>query len=507
VPDAIVIGAGPNGLTAANVLADAGWSVLVLEATAKLGGAVRSEELIEPGFVNDVFSAFYPLAAASPALRSLELERWGLRWCHGPLVLAHPADDGSCAVLSRDLDETAASLDAFAPGDGDAWRRLMALWERIEAPLLRGMTTPLPPLRAGAELVARLGPRGVLRLARLGLLPARRFAAEHFRGDGGARLIAGNTLHADLSPESALGGFFGFVLCALGQRYGFPFPAGGAGRLADALVARARAGGVEFATAARVTEIVVRRGRAAGVRLAGGETIEAGRAVLADVPAPALYRQLVGEEHLRRDVADDVRRFERDWATVKLDWTLDGPVPFTAVDARRAPVVHLGDSLDELSRYANEIQRGVAPATPFLVFGQYAAGDPSRAPAGKETAWAYSHAPQGAALEVDAFVARMEAQVEHYAPGFGALVRGRHVLAPGDLEQRNPSLLGGAINGGTAQLHQQLLFRPVPGLGRPATGIARLYLASSSAHPGGGVHGACGWNAARAALRARLRGL
>jgi phytoene dehydrogenase-like protein len=227
--------------------------------------------------------------------------------------------------------------------------------------------------------------------------------------------------------------------------------------------------------------------------------------VLADVAAPTLYLGLVGERHLRPAVVDDVRRFERDWSTVKVDWTLDGPVPWSAGEARRAPVVHVGDSLDELSVYANEIQRGLVPTTPFLVFGQYSMGDPSRAPAGKETAWAYSHVPQGADLDVDAFAAAMEAQVERLAPGFGALVRGRHVLAPAELQDRDPSLLGGAINGGTSQLHQQFVFRPVPGLGRPETGIARLYLASSSAHPGGGVHGAAGWNAARVALRKRLR--
>src|SRR5438874_1741358 len=215
MPDAIVIGAGPNGLVAANLLVDAGWSVQVLEAQDVPGGAVRTAEITERGFRHDLFSASYRLGAASPAIRRLGLERWGLEWCHGPLVLAHPRVDGTCIALSRDLDETAASLDSFAPGDGEAWRRLMALWAQVRDALLRGMVTPPPPVRTTAELVARLGPRGVLRLARLGLLPARRFAAEHFRGAGGARLITGNALHADLTPDSAAGGFFGFVLCAL----------------------------------------------------------------------------------------------------------------------------------------------------------------------------------------------------------------------------------------------------------------------------------------------------
>jgi phytoene dehydrogenase-like protein len=496
-PDAIVVGAGPNGLTAANALADAGWSVLVVEAEAEPGGAVKSAELIEPGFVNDVFSAFYPLAAASPALRALELERFGLEWCHGPLVLAHPAIDGSCVALSRDLDETAASLDGFAPGDGDAWQELMALWARIEPALLRGMTTPLPPVRSGLDLLLRLGPRGLLRLARLGVLPVRRFAAERFAGEGGAQLLAGNALHADLGPESALGGFFGFFLAALGQRYGFPYPRGGAGRLSDALVRRARERGVEIVCGARVADVVVRGGRARGVQLAGGERLAARRAVLAADDAQVLPSALLGR---------DGELFDRDWATLKVDWTLDGPVPWSAPDARRAPVVHVGGTVDELSLYANEIHRGLAPTRPFLVFGQYACGDPTRAPAGKETAWAYTHLPQGLHPgEALATVERIEAHLERYAPGFRALVRGRHVLTPEELETANPSLVGGALNGGTAQLHQQLFLRPRPGLGRPETAVRQLYLASSSAHPGGGVHGAAGWNAARVALRGGLR--
>ena len=234
VPDAVVIGAGPNGLVAANLLADAGWEVLVLEEQDVPGGAVKTAEVTEPGFRHDLFSAFYPLAVASPAIRGLELEHYGLRWRHGPLVLAHPAADGSCVVLSRDLEETAASLDAFAARDGDQWRRLYRVWQRVREPLLDGMTRPLPPLRTGAALAARLGPGGMLRLARLGLCSVRELAAEQFRGEGAARLLAGNALHADFSPESALGGFYGYFLCALGQDVGFPVPEGGAGELAAA---------------------------------------------------------------------------------------------------------------------------------------------------------------------------------------------------------------------------------------------------------------------------------
>jgi phytoene dehydrogenase-like protein len=505
MPDAVVIGAGPNGLVAANHLIDAGWSVHVFEAEAEPGGAVKSAELVEPGFVNDVFSAFYPLAAASPAIRSLKLESWGLRWRHGPLVLAHPSTDGSCVVLSRDLDETCASLDSFAPGDGEAWRDLYGLWERIRSELLDAMVTPTPPVRAVASLAARLGPAGVLELARLALQPVRRLAEERFSGEGAARLFAGNALHADFTLESSLSGFFGFLLVALGQDVGFPFPEGGAGRLVEAMVRRLRAGGGKLTCGARVERVLVRRGRAVGVRLGDGTEIEAGRAVLADVDAPSLLLRLVGEEHLPARVVRAIRRFHWDFATFKVDWTLDGPIPWAADRARDAPVLHLADSVDDLSTWSSLLASGRMPDQPFLLFGQYAVGDGTRSPAGKDTAWTYTHVPRGERWDesrASAFADRVEEVVESYAPAFPALIRGRHIMAPQDLEARNSNLVGGALNGGTAQLHQQLVFRPIPGLGRPETPVPRLYLASSSAHPGGGVHGAPGAIAARAALNA-----
>jgi phytoene dehydrogenase-like protein len=517
VADAVVIGSGPNGLVAANLLADAGWEVEVLEAEAEAGGAVRTAELTEPGFRHDAFSAFYPLAAASPVMRALELERHGLDWAHAPLALAHPARDGSCAVISRDLAETAASLDSFAPGDGEAWAALYRVWERIGDALMEAVaTTPFPPLRAGARIAARLERGERLAFLRSLLLPMRRLAEEQFRGDGGGRLLAGNALHTDLTLDAPLSGFYGWFLSCLAQDVGFPCVRGGAGGLTDALMRRLESRGGRVRCGARVIRVLVRGGRAAGVELDGGEEVVAGRAVLADVSAPDLYLRLLPRERVPARILSHISRFQWDHATVKLDWALDGPIPWAAPDASRAAVVHVADSLDELGAHAELLAGHRVPALPFLVLGQYSEADPGRTPAGKEVAWAYAHVPQEVggdaggdglsgrwgARETEVFAARMEERVEALAPGFRRLIRSRHVHTPRTLEAANRNLAGGAIGGGTAQLHQQLIFRPIPGLGRSETSVAGLYLASASAHPGGGVHGAPGAIAARAALAA-----
>jgi phytoene dehydrogenase-like protein len=513
--DALVIGAGQNGLVAANLLAERGWSVLVLEAEAEPGGAVRSGELTEPGFTSDLFSSFYPLARVSPAIRSLGLERHGLTWRRSPVAVAHPQPDGRCAVIASDVDETAASLERFAPGDGDAWRDLYAYWQRAGGPFIDALLRPFPPLRGGARLAAALGPRGLLRFGRFSLLPVRRLAEERFAGEGGGWLLAGNALHADLTPESAGGGLFGWVLCGLGQEHGFPVPEGGAGRLVAALVSRLQAHGGRVECDARVAKVLVRRGRAVGVRTADGREITAGRAVLASVIAPALFHELVGDEHLPPAFLGDLGAFQLDSATVKVDWSLDAPIPWTAEDARRAGTLHVADSMDALTRTASQLTRALVPDRPFLVMGQYSMVDPTRQPPGKETAWAYTHVPQrvrgdagGDGLEgrwdereTDAIAARVEAEIERRAPGFRALIRARHVFTPVSMQAANANLIGGAVNHGTAQVHQQLVFRPAVGLGRAETPIAGLYLAGAPAHPGGGVHGAAGANAARAALR------
>ncbi|HET7129992.1 MAG TPA: NAD(P)/FAD-dependent oxidoreductase [Gaiellaceae bacterium] len=395
--DAVVIGAGHNGLVAANVLADAGWSVLVVEAEGEPGGAVRSGELIEPGFVHDRFSSFYPLAAASPVFRALSLE---IPFRHGPLVLAHPALDGSCALLERD--------------GGDP------RWRRIEPAVLRAMIAP----RAAVGLLRVPAAAGLLRR------PADPLQA---------RIREGNALHTDAPPWSPVGRAFGLVLTELGRHHGYPCVEGGAGRIVELLVERARSRGVELRLGERVERLPTAR-----------------RAVIAAVDVWELGR-----------ITGRPSRAAPDPATLKLDWTLDGPVPWTCEPARRSPVVHLGDERD------------------FVLVGQYSMADPSRAPSGKETLWAYSHA----LLDADS----VEAQIERHAPGFRALVRGRR-------EERLPP---GRVNLGTARLRNELFLRPFHG--RPQTGIANVYLGSASAHPGGGVHGAPGWIAAQAALRSASR--
>ncbi|MFF8572102.1 phytoene desaturase family protein [Streptomyces sp. NPDC015408] len=515
MPDAVVIGAGPNGLVAANLLADAGWSVRVLEEQPEPGGAVRHDSGVAPGFVSDLFSSFYPLAAASPVLAGMRLEDHGLRWAHAPHVLAHPLGDGTCAVLDRDVAVTAASLDTFAPGDGAAWERLYDVWDRYRADILDALFTPFPPVRAAARLALRLGGAGGLRLARTLVLPVRRMGAEEFRGEGGRLLLAGNALHADLAPEAAGSGGFGWLMSMLGQTYGFPVPVGGAGALTAALVHRLRSRGATVSCGHRVEHVVVRDRRAVGVRTAGGELVAARRAVLADVSVSALYGGLVAPEDLPGQVLADLRRFEWDFATFKVDWALDGPVPWRCARAAGAGTVHLADGLDELTRFAAQIAMGRVPDRPFSLFGQMTTSDPTRSPRGTESAWAYTHVPHDVrgdagdagitgswdAGERELMADRVERQVERFAPGFRALIRARRVLAPPTLQALDANLTGGAINGGTAAMHQQLVFRPVPGTGRPETPVAGLYLASAAAHPGGGVHGAPGANAAHAALR------
>ena len=503
--DAVVVGAGPNGLVAANALADAGWDVLVLEEQEAYGGAVRTAEVAAPGFRTDLFSAFYPLAAGSPVIRGLHLEDHGLSWSRAPDVLAHALDDGSAVVLRERAEDTAAGLEDLAPGDGDAWLELVAGWDRVRDPLLDALFSPLPAAGPVLRVLRRLGVAGTLDLARLAVLPVRRLADESFRGEGGGLLLTGNAMHADVPPDAAGSGAFGWLLAMLGQDVGFPAPTGGAGRLPDALVARLLARGGDVVTGERVERVHVVHGRAVGVSTAEGRHVRARHAVLADVSAPALYLDLVGADRLPPRLVRDLGRFQWDHPTVKVSWALDRPIPWTAPGARQAGTVHLGVDRAGFVDVAASLSHGRVPDRPFLVLGQMTTTDPSRSPAGTESAWAYTHVPHGVRWSPEVAteeVRRVEDAVERVAAGFQGAVTGRFVQTPADLEAADANLAGGAINGGTSAVHQELFLRPTPGLGRPETPITGLYLASASAHPGGGVHGACGWNAARAALAA-----
>jgi phytoene dehydrogenase-like protein len=517
--DAIVIGGGPNGLVAANYLLDAGWSVLVLEAQPDIGGAVRSDRSVHGDYIHDTFSAFYPLAAASPTVRSFGLEQHGLRWRHAPAVLGHPRLDGSWALLHRDREVTAELMEEQAPGDAAAWLETCAEWDRIGDRLIDALLSPFPPVRHGIRTAARLRSVGGMEFVRTILSPVTELGRARFRGESPQLLLAGNAGHADIPLDAAGSGLMGLLLCMLGQTVGFPVPEGGAGELTQALARRIIALGGEVRCSARVTRVIVESGRATGVQLQDGERLFAHRAVVADVIAPHLYGGLVRSGDLPDRVMKSVRRFRLDPSTVKVDWALDGTVPWQTPPPAAPGTVHVADSVRQMTESLQLVAAGVIPAAPFLVGGQMTTSDPTRSPHGTESIWAYTHVPQRAEADAgdggiqgtwdrddcERFADRMQSRLELLAPGFGSRVVARRVLGPVEMERMDDNLVGGAINGGTAQLHQQLVFRPIPGLGRAETPVRSLYLASASAHPGGGVHGAPGTNAARAAIaHARL---
>lgn len=518
--DAVVIGAGPNGLVAANHLLDKGWSVLVLEAQPTPGGAVRSDGAVAAGFVHDTFSAFYPLAAASPNIKAFHLEDHGLRWVHAPAVVGHPRSDGSWALLHRDRDTTAQLMEEQHPGDGDGWLQLCQDWDRIGDHIINALLSPFPPVRAGLSAAARLRSVGGLGFVQTLLSPATEVGRERFSGESPRLLLAGNAAHADIALDSAGSGLMGLLLVMLGQSVGFPVPEGGAGMFSQALARRVESRGGHIQCSAAVTGIEVESGRATGVTTVHGDRFLARHAVVADVVASRLYGDLIRPEDLPARTARAMRRFQLDPSTVKVDWALDRPVPWSSAPPYAPGTVHIADSVDQMSQALGQVAANAVPAKPFMLTGQMTTADPTRSPAGTESLWAYTHVPQHVHHDagpgdvrgiwdhddLERFADRMQARMEHVAPGFGSRVTARRVLGPREMEALNANLVGGAINGGTAQLHQQLVFRPVPGLGRSETSVRGLYLGSASAHPGGGVHGAPGMNAARAAVaHARLR--
>lgn len=520
--DAVVIGAGPNGLVAANHLVDRGWSVLVLEAQPDVGGAVASDRGVHPEFVHDTFSAFYPLAEASPTIRSFGLEEHGLTWRHAPAVLGHPLLDGSWATLHRDREVTAGLFDQAHPGDGAVWLELCRQWDRIGDQMVGALLSPFPPVRNGIGALARLRSVGGLDFVRTMLTPASDLGHARFGGAGPRLIIAGNAGHADIPLNAPGSGLMGVLMSMLGQTVGFPVPEGGAGMLAQALRRRFESLGGEIRCSAEVVRIEVEDRRATAVRTRDGERFAAGRAVVADVVAPHLYGGLVAWEDLPPRTMDRMRSFDLDPGTVKVDWALDGPVPWASPPPHDPGTFHVADSVEQMTQAHGQVAARLIPAAPFMLAGQMTTTDPTRSPAGTESLWAYTHVPQHSVGDAgdgsvrgvwdrddcERFADRMQARIERLAPGFGSRILQRRVLGPREMEQRDANLVGGAINGGTSQIHQELFFRPIPGLGRAETPVRGLYLGSASAHPGGGVHGAPGMNAARAALgHSRIRRL
>ena len=496
----MVIGSGPNGLTAACTLAKRGHRVLVVEANPRRpGGALGSEESTRPGFVHDVGAGFFPFARSSPAFRALDLEAAGVVWQNAELETCHPALDGTHACIARDPELAAHHFGSER--DGRAWRRLAAFHRSIEPRLLEALMEPFPAFAPAL----RLGPGNLLRIASMFAKSGRRLSRGLFESEPARRVLPSLALHVDVGPDDWFGSGLGYVLGLTASTGGYAVPRGGAQSITNAMVTLLERQGGRLRLGARVIRIIVRGRRAAGVVLDGGEEIPAARAVLADTSAPSLCLDLLEGEQLPGHVLRKMRHFPLGFGTFKLDLALSGPVPWSVPEARLSAVVHAGESLDDLSRFVREVRAGKLPEKPYLVIGQQSLIDPTRAPHGSQTLYVYSRVPStlpsgwGAARE--AFADRIVERIEGLAPGFSSLVLARKAHAPPDLERGNANLIGGDLGGGSNAWNRQLLFRPVFPYFRYRMPIARLYLCSSYAHPGAGVHGMCGYNAARIALR------
>jgi phytoene dehydrogenase-like protein len=470
--DAVVVGSGPNGLSAAIELARSGHSVTVYEANDTIGGGCRSVRLTLPGFVHDLCSAFHPLGAASPFFRELDLSREGLEWIEPPAALAHPLDDGTAVLLERSIDATVANLGA----DARAYRRLIAglvpEWDQLAAdalgPLIRVPRHPFVMVRLGLP----------------GVLSVRSLARIAFGGVRARALFAGLAAHSMQPLDAPLTASFALIFAVTAHVANWPLPRGGSQRIADALAARARSLGGRIETGHRVRSL---------------DELGAARAYLCDV-TPRQLDQIAGPRLSDRYRAK-LRSFRYGPGAFKLDYAIDGPIPWRAKECFRAGTVHLGGTLDEIAESEAQIARGTPAERPFVLVGQQSLFDASRAPAGKHTVWAYCHVPNSSTFDM---TERVEAQFERFAPGFRDRILARSVMGPAEIHRHNENYIGGDIGGG-ANTPLQFITRPFFRLDPYATSARDVYLCSSSTPPGAGVHGMSGYHAARSALRGALR--
>ena len=463
---AVVIGAGPNGLAAAIVLAQAGLQVEVFEAQPQPGGGARTLPLTLPGFMHDFGSAVHPMALASPFFSSLPLRDYGLEWIQPSAPLAHPLDDGTAVILERDLGQAQAALGE----DGKQWRRLFGpfaeRWNELAPQVLRPVS---------------LLPRHPFLLARLGLLgfpSASSLAHVWFRNARTQALFAGLAAHSSLSLEEPLSSAFGIMLGATAHAVGWPIPRGGAQAITNALCAHLASLGGVVHTSSPVEDL----------RPLGDFNV-----ALCDVTPRQLLR--IASDRLSPTFKLRLQRYSYGPAVFKVDYALSSPIPWKATECARSATVHLGGTLEEIARSEDAMRHGRHAERPFVLLAQPTLFDPSRAPEGKHIAWAYCHVPNGSDFDM---LPRLETQIERFAPGFRDCVLERRVFSPAALEAMDANLIGGDIGGGLANL-PQFLFRPT--MRYYATSARDIYICSSSTPPGGGVHGMCGYNAAKLALR------
>jgi phytoene dehydrogenase-like protein len=466
--DAIVVGSGPNGLSAAIVLAQAGLSVLVREANATIGGGARSLPLTLPGFIHDIGSAVHPMAAASPFFRSLPLTEYGLKWIQPPLPLVHPLDDAPPAVLHHSIKETG---DTIRP-DGDTYRRLME-------PLVHDWDLLLPEILS-APIHLPSHPVALAHFGMRALWPATQLSEIVFRGDRAKALFAGLAAHSIVPLENVASSAIGLVMAASGHACGWPIPRGGAQQITEALASCLRSLGGTIETNAPVDSV---------------DSLPPSRAVLFDLSPRQVAH--IAANRLPPGYLKSLRRFVYGPGVFKVDWALAGPIPWTDPECARTATLHIGGSAGEISASESAAWNGRLNEKPLLVFAQQSLFDSSRAPVGRHTGWAYCHVPNASTRDVTDAI---ESQVERFAPGFRDLILARATRNTAQMEESNANLIGGGIGGG-ANTFRQLLFRPTLSLDPYRTPTDGMYLCSASTPPGGGVHGMCGYHAARSALK------